>query len=182
MSSASCTVESNSRLLFHMTRVLLSSSQNFHHLSCLETWLCCACFMCGLQLVLRPRGACSWPCEYYPMFYWVLSYETTVTYEYFTTIQDTLCKTHVALLSSNLENWTRLLAWFCGGDTRNDWISVGKPLGKQLIGKPKRRWKVNIKTIRKEVGFEIGGTGEGSCPVAGFRIELLILRALLPGS
>ena len=36
-------------------------------------------------------------------------------------------------------------------------VSVGKPKGRRLLGRPRRRWEDNIKMDHKEVGF--GGYG-----------------------
>jgi hypothetical protein len=41
------------------------------------------------------------------------------------------------------------------GEMRNVYkISVGKPGGKRLLGRPRRRWKDNIKMNFREIGLE----------------------------
>jgi hypothetical protein len=42
---------------------------------------------------------------------------------------------------------------------------------KRTTGRPRRRWKPNIKEVLREVGCELGGTGSGWCPVAGCGIS-----------
>jgi hypothetical protein len=37
--------------------------------------------------------------------------------------------------------------------TRKQYILVGKPEGKRLLGRPRRAWEDNIKTDRKESGW-----------------------------
>jgi hypothetical protein len=43
----------------------------------------------------------------------------------------------------------------CGvhGEVRNVYILVGKPAGRRPLGKPRHRWKNNIKMDLREIGF-----------------------------
>jgi len=42
------------------------------------------------------------------------------------------------------------------GDSRGVYrVTVGKPEGKRLLGRPKRRWEGNIKLDFQEVGYEV---------------------------
>jgi hypothetical protein len=45
-----------------------------------------------------------------------------------------------------------------GEKTSASKILVGKPEGNESLGRPRRRWKDNIKMYFKEIGFEgVGG-------------------------
>jgi hypothetical protein len=55
------------------------------------------------------------------------------------------------------------------GDTRNaHTIFVEKCVGKRPFVRPRVRWEDNIKTDLR--GWEVDGTGSGSCPMASFGI------------
>ena len=41
-----------------------------------------------------------------------------------------------------------------GGEERKNRVLVGKPDGKRTLGRPRRRWKHNIKMDLQEVGCE----------------------------
>jgi hypothetical protein len=49
------------------------------------------------------------------------------------------------------------LGWTCGthGEGRGVyWILVGRPEGKRPLGKPRRRWKDNLKMDLREIGMD----------------------------
>jgi hypothetical protein len=41
------------------------------------------------------------------------------------------------------------------GEIRNAYIFVGKPEGKRLLRRPRRRWDENIKMELKKMGWEV---------------------------
>jgi hypothetical protein len=56
------------------------------------------------------------------------------------------------MIMSRRKRWAGHIA--CFGNKRNVYRSlVGKPEGKRLLGKPKRRWEVNIKMDLTEIGW-----------------------------
>ena len=47
--------------------------------------------------------------------------------------------------------------WRIGGKGRGvHWVLVGKPEGKRPLGRPRHRWKDNIKVDVQEVGWSYG--------------------------
>jgi hypothetical protein len=49
------------------------------------------------------------------------------------------------------------------GDNRYAYtVVVGKPEGKKLLGKPRRRWQDNVKNYLRDIGSELGPEA-GSC-------------------
>jgi hypothetical protein len=73
---------------------------------------------------------------------------------------------------------SRLLARM--GETKNAcWLLVGKPLGKCLLGRLRRRWILGRWVVR----MVSDGTRSGSCPLAGFDNSVVETdRVLLPES
>jgi hypothetical protein len=59
----------------------------------------------------------------------------------------------VRVVEPRRKRWAEQVAWM--GKKRNTYrILVGKPFGKQSFGKPRRRWKDDIKMELREIGCE----------------------------